>query len=104
MRAAAIAEKTGVTAVAIASTGFLIQAGAIGRALGITHVPVVEYPGTIPMDSDATIRRKAREVLAAGVIAGLSGDGDADVTGADEREPDARDVVFRGDFDAVQDH
>jgi hypothetical protein len=108
MRAAAIAEKTGVTAVAIASTGFLIQAHAIGRALGIAHVPVVEYPGTIPMDSEATIRRKAREILTAGVIAGLSdGDGNgapASGDGVSAAEPAPREIVFRGDFDAIQDH
>jgi hypothetical protein len=104
MRAAAIAEKTGVTAVAIASTGFLIQAAAIGRALGITHVPVVEYPGTIPMDSEETIRRKAREILTPGVIKGLSVSGEGDPATAAGPEPGPREIVFRGDFDAVQDH
>jgi hypothetical protein len=106
MRAAAIAEKAGVTAVTIASTGFLIQANAIGRALGIPHVPIVEYPGTIPMDTETTIRGKAREILSPGVIAGLSGDRDDQQADAArvEAEPAPRQIVFSGDYDAVQDH
>jgi hypothetical protein len=105
MRAAAIAERAGVTAVAIASTGFLAQAHAIGRALGIDHVPVVEYPGTIPMDGEAAIRRKAAEILAPAILEGLlaaDGGGGAGTTGAPEAEPGPREVVFSGDFDGVQ--
>ena len=54
-----MAERAGVPSVAICSTGFMYQAGVIAKAMGIPHVPVAEYPGTIPTDSTETLRQKA---------------------------------------------
>jgi hypothetical protein len=103
MRAAAVAEDAGVPAVAIASTGFLAQAQAIARLLGVSHVPVVEYPGTIPMDSEETIRRKAAELLAPAVLDALLASGARNGDGAEtDPEPGPREVIFSGGLDAVQ--
>lgn len=106
LRASAIAEKAGIPAVAIVSTGFLPQVGPIGRVLGIPHLPVAEYPGTIPTDSLDVIRRKAAEVVAPAVRAGLlaAEDGAGPATEApDERVPEPREIVCSGTLEEIQD-
>jgi hypothetical protein len=103
MRACAIAEKTGVPAVAICSTGFMLQGRVIGKSLGIPHVPIAEYPGTIPTDSIETVNQKAAEAVAPAVIEGLRGNGAARETVAAAPEPRPRDIVFSGGLDELQD-
>jgi hypothetical protein len=105
MRAAAIAERGGVRAVAVASTGFLGQAQAMRRLLGIEHVPIAEYPGTIPVDSEATLRRKAVEDVLPAVIEALTAARPvAPSTAAEDPEPGRRATVFSGDLDAIAEH
>jgi hypothetical protein len=105
LRACAVAEKEGVPAVAIVSTGFLRQATAIARTLGIADMPIAEYPGTILTDSPEERRSKVKEQLAPAVIRGLQ------ATGAGNHgavvavaEPAPRDIVFAGDLTEVLDH
>jgi hypothetical protein len=103
MRACAVAERSGVPAVAILSTGFLRQGRAISRALGIPDIPIAEYPGTIPTDPQETIERKAREDVAPTVLEGL-----LNVQAVDQEEPAsepaARDVIFEGGLMEVNEH
>ena len=92
-------------AVAVASTGFLGQAQAMRRLLGIEHVPIAEYPGTIPVDSEATIRRKAVEDVLPAVIEALTvASPVAPSTAAEDPEPGRRATVFSGDLDAIAEH
>jgi len=101
-----VAERCGIPSVAIASTGFMYQARVISQALGIPHVPVAEYPGTIPTDSSETLREKAVSAVFPVVVDGLrglvAGVGEGDEVA--EREPDPREVVFTGGLDDVQDY
>ena len=52
LRATKIAEAAGVPGVAIISSGFMAQAKATARAMGMPDASIAEYPGMIPMDSD----------------------------------------------------
>jgi hypothetical protein len=90
--------------VAICSTGFMYQARVIAGALGISHVPVAEYPGTIPTDSRETVREKAAGHVVPIVIDGLRGLVKGEDGAAPDPEPAPRDVVFSGGLDEVQDH
>lgn len=108
MRACAAAEKEGVPAVAVISTGFVRQARAIARATGIPWVPIAEYPGTIPIDSPETRAEKSRGVVATAVIDGLLGLAGEDVgnvpVSAVAVEPSPRDIVFTGSIEQVNDY
>jgi hypothetical protein len=103
MRAAAIAERQGIPAVAVVSTGFLGQARAMGRLLGVAHLPIAEYPGTIPLDAEGTIRRKAAERVLPAVIEGLTTSAQShQPTAGEDAIPGPREVVCSGDLDAIQ--
>jgi hypothetical protein len=103
MRAAAAAERAGVPAVAIGGGGFEPMGRAIGKSLGIPHVPIVSYPGVILTDETDVFRVKMRETVAPEVLAALTASSSAAPDG-DDTEPAPRQVIFTGDLDAVQDH
>ncbi len=42
----------------IVATGFIPQANAIARALGLPHLRLVEFPGTLMTESPESIREK----------------------------------------------
>lgn len=106
MRAAAAAERAGVPAVAIGGGGFEPMGRAIGKSLGIGHVPIVSYPGVILADDSATFRAKMREEVAPAVVEALVAGSGGAVTapGTPEAEPRPREIVFTGGLDAVQEH
>ena len=105
MRACLAVEQAGVPALALVSTGFLRQARATARSLGVQHVWLAEYPGVIPNDTDEVFAAKLRDAVVPSLFDGFGRlargfDTEADA-GAADAEP--RDVVFRGTFDEVQD-
>jgi hypothetical protein len=102
MRACAIAEASGVRALAVVSSGFARQARFVARSLGIGGVWVSEYPGVIPTDPTEVLQEKARTVLAPSLLAGLSAGGERE--SAMPPEPAPRSIVFAGTLDEVQDH
>jgi hypothetical protein len=104
MRAAAVVERAGLPVVAIGATAFEAMGKAIGRALGISHVPIAVYPGVILEDSPATFEAKVREVVAGGVAQALTmgSERPRDFPRPSIPEPKPRDVVLSGDFDQVQ--
>jgi hypothetical protein len=68
MRACRAAEKAGVPAVAVVSTGFLRQARATARALGIEGVRIAEYPGIVPVDSLPVLEEKVRTAVVPSIL------------------------------------
>ncbi|WP_433802987.1 UGSC family (seleno)protein [Actinomycetospora sp. CA-084318] len=104
MRAAATAERAGVPAVAIGGAGFEGMGRAIGRSLGVPHVPIVSYPGVILTDDTVTFRTKMREQVAPAVVDALVAGSAASDQALPDVEPSPTDVVVRGDLDAVTEH
>ena len=85
----------------IIGSGFLKQAEVIVKGLGIP-LAIGVYPGAPMVDSAEELRRKVEEVLAPGLLEGLTGNAPRDL--AIDAEPAARQVVFSGTFDEVQEH
>lgn len=104
MRAAATAERAGVPAVAIGGAGFEGMGRAIGRSLGVPHVPIVSYPGVILTDDTETFRAKMREQVAPAVVDALVQGSATTAEAAPDHDPGPTDVVVRGDLDAVTEH
>ncbi|MBM3345022.1 MAG: hypothetical protein FJY55_00755, partial [Betaproteobacteria bacterium] len=102
LRATKIAEETGVPGVAIVSTGFMKQAKATARAMGVPDISIAEYPGVIPMDSADTLADKVWNSVVPAVVEALSTN--TTQSAADEAEPGPRDLVFSGTLDEVQEY
>lgn len=102
MRATAIIEAAGVPAVPLVSAGFQPMAEAIAAAYGVPGIPLAVYPGVVHTDSDEAFAAKAREHVAPQALAALGRErrAAADVV-SDGDEPGPRDVVARGDLDAI---
>jgi hypothetical protein len=75
---------------------------AIGRALGIRHVPIAVYPGVILTDTSETFREKVRDVLAPEVTRALTARIDPGIEESSQGEPEPRDVVVSGSLDDIQ--
>jgi len=101
LRAAAIVEKMGVPTASIIGSGFLKQAEVIIKGVGVP-LAIGVYPGAPMVDSEAELKRKVEEVLAPGLLKGLTGDAPVEADTSTEPEPGA--VVFSGDYDEVQEH
>ncbi len=104
MRPAAEAEKAGIPAVVVTTTGFTNIARAVGRAEGVTGLRVAEYPGAVGVHADALVEKNVEEVLFGRSVdeltkprAGESAAGLGATEGADR-------IVFEGSFDEVNDH
>jgi len=103
LRASAAIERAGFPTVSIVSTGFLKQAEVVARGLGIDDLRIAHYPGTPMVDSSEMLREKVEAHLLPDLIAGFTSARQSKST-ANAQEPAPRDIVFRGDIDAVNDH
>jgi hypothetical protein len=106
VRACQAVEQAGIPSLALVASGFTRQARATARSIGLGHVWLAEYPGVIPNDSDATFNEKVASHVVPNLFAGfeqLSTGFDVDAA-APAVEPQAREVVFQGTFDDVQDY
>src|ERR1043166_4603656 len=102
MRASAAAGRAGIPSVSIIASSFNNAAQAVAKGLGVPQLKIAHYPGLPMTDSPETARSKARALLPE-IIAGLtSALGQTDT--AVEKEPAARDVVFRGTLDDVNEY
>ena len=101
VRASFVAEKAGVPATTIVATSFLRQAAANARGEGMADLGVSEFPGVIMTQSAEELRRNVAETLVPNIIRELT-----KTVAVEEavEEPAARDIVFSGSFDAVQDY
>ncbi len=97
LRASAVCEEAGVPTASLVCEGFLGQASAVTRGLGLT-LPVAKVPGHPGAQSRDELRRHILEVTTDAVVVNLTGRfAEAD----EESEPGARDVVCSGGFDEV---
>ena len=90
-------------ALAIVSSGFLGQASALARSLGIQGVAVAEYPGVIPTDPDDVFEAKVRTVVVPRLVSALAGTAQEAPAPAPS-DLGSRSIVLAGTLDQVQDH
>lgn len=101
LRASIACERAGFPTASLVCEGFLGQAAATVVGLGMPNLPVAMIPGHAGAQSSEELRENVRNVTAAQVIDNL-------MTQPPETEipaePSAREIVFRGSFEEVNDH
>lgn len=102
MRASAVAERAGVPSVSLLCSGFAGQAESTRKGLGFTDLAVAILPGHVNMQSEAELARNVLDVTAQQVIEGLTSQGACEA--GVSSEPGAREIVFSGSFEAVNEH
>lgn len=100
-RASAVAERAGVPATTIVATSFLRQAAVNARGEGMPDLGVSEFPGVIMTQTDEELRENVANVLVPNIIRELT---KTIAVEEEVQEPEARDVVFKGTYDEVQDY
>ena len=101
LRVSAICEAAGVPASTLVCEGFLRQATATSKGLGLPNMPVALVVGHPDAQSPQELHRNTLDVTTARVIENLMQGGTLDAL---EAEPGERDIVFRGGFEEVNDY
>ena len=101
LRTAALVEKLGIPTASIIGSGFLKQADVIAKGLGVP-LAISVYPGAPMVDSEEELKHKVEEVLAPGLLKGLTDEAPREAVSKTEPEPGQ--VVISGTFDEVQEH
>lgn len=90
--------------VSIISSGFLKQAAVVAKGLGLPEMAIAEFPGVPMTQSKEALRAQVIEQLLPRVIEGLSKPIQRKEAEREALLPEPREIVFRGDFDEVQEH
>jgi hypothetical protein len=100
LRASAVCESAGIPTSSLVCEGFIGQAAATTIGLGL-NLPAARVPGHPGAQSKDELARNIAAVTVDAVIDNLTRQG---AQADDVREPAARDIVFRGGFDAVNEY
>jgi len=98
LRASAVCEAAGYPTSSLVCEGFMRQAATTSVGLGMPNIALALVPGHVGTQSKEELRRNILEVTTARVIENLTV---APAAKADQSEPAARDIVFKGGFKAV---
>ena len=98
LRASTTCEAAGFPTSSLICDGFANLAGAASVGLGMPNIPLALVPGHPGVQSQEELRRNILGETLEKVIANLTSDPAA---AGNEAEPAAREVIFRGGFDAV---
>jgi hypothetical protein len=103
VRPAAEAEKAGIPAVVVTTTGFTAIARAVGKAEGLTGLRVAEYPGAVGVHPAELVDVNVENVLFPRIVECLTRPREGEVQeAASTRNGDA--IVFEGTFDEINTH
>ena len=98
LRASVAAEAAGYPSSTLVCEGFLGLAASSSIGLGMPNIPVALVPGHTGVQSKEELRGNILDVTLERVIENLTKE---PVAATENDEPGARDVIFKGDFDAV---
>jgi hypothetical protein len=98
LRASAAAEEAGIPSSTLVCEGFLGLAASTSVGLGMPNIPVAMVPGHTGVQSKDELRRNILGVTMDNVVKNLLGE---PAKASEEKEPGARDIIFRGGFDEV---
>ena len=90
--------------VSIISTGFLKQAEVVAKGLGLPEMAIAEFPGVPMVKSTEEFRAQVVSHVLPKIIEGLSKPISRSEPARETLTPQPRDIVFSGDFDAVQEY
>jgi hypothetical protein len=103
VRPAVEAEKAGIPAVVVTTTGFTTIARAAAKAEGLTDLRIAEYPGAVGVHPEALVIENVTKVLFDRIVNALTRPvGAAMQSPASARVPD--EIVCEGSFDEINDH
>ena len=98
MWASAVCEAAGVPSSSLVCEGFLTQAAAVSTGLNLPNLALAMIPGHLGVQTQEEVRRNVLAVTVDRVIDNLLNKPASKKAG---EEPAAREVIFTGDFDAV---
>ena len=103
MRPAVEAEKAGIPAVVVTTTGFTTIARAAAKAEGMTDLRIAEYPGAVGVHPEDLVIKNVTTVLFDRIVDALTRPvGAATQSPASARPPN--EIVCEGSFDEINDH
>ncbi|MDR2908779.1 MAG: hypothetical protein LBU86_02705 [Oscillospiraceae bacterium] len=80
------------------------QGKLVAKSQGMPGLAIAEYPGTMMTDSMEQLVEKVETALMENVIRSLTAAPAQETQEPESAEPEKRDVIFRGDLDAVNDY
>ncbi len=98
LRASAACEVAGIPSASLVASGFLGQAAATSIGLGLPNLPIAIVPGHPGAQNQEELRENILAVTVDAVIRALT---QAPAVAGETVEPGTREIIFRGDFDAV---
>ena len=101
MRPAAEAEKAGIPAVVVTTTGFTTIAKSIGKSEGIANLRVAEYPGAVGVHPEELVDANVENVLFARIVGELTQPRVVTSTDSAANNKPADNIIFEGTFDEI---
>jgi hypothetical protein len=101
VRPAIEAEKLGIPAVVVTTTGFTRIAQAVGRAEGMSALRVAEYPGAVGVHDEALVVSNVETVLFERIVDNLTRQFDAAADTPAARAQPADTIVHEGSFEEI---
>jgi hypothetical protein len=102
VRPAAEAEKAGIPAVVVTTTGFTTIAKSVGKSEGIANLRVAEYPGAVGVHPEELVDANVENVLFGRIVDELTKPRTAVVQEAAAGV--AGNIVFEGTYDEINAH
>jgi hypothetical protein len=103
VRPAVEAEKLGIPAVVVTTTGFTTIARAVAKAEGMTNLRIAEYPGAVGVHADELVVSNVENVLLERIVENLTRSTVADSSRSSAETRRAADIVCEGSFDEIND-
>jgi hypothetical protein len=104
VRPAVEAEKVGIPAVVVTTTGFTTIARAAARAEGMSDIRIAEYPGAVGVHPQDVVIQNVTDVLFKRIVEGLTRPMKSELPKAADSARAANAVVSEGTFEEINDH
>jgi hypothetical protein len=101
VRPAVEAEKLGIPAVVVTTTGFTSIARATAKGEGMTNVRIAEYPGAVGVHAEELVVKNVEEVLFKRIVDNLIRPLAGEASESAAKAPRADDIVYEGSFEEV---
>ena len=104
MRPAVEAEKAGIPAVVVTTTGFTTIAKAAAKAEGMNALRIAEYPGAVGVHPEELVVENVTNVLFDRIVDGLTRPIDGEAAQSSEPARRANEIIYEGTFDEVNEY